>query len=224
MDTKLTSFGYLLGPSKYTPELGYSGLKVLISEKPTQRFFDVKTLHIPTFDGRHYHQTQVTRHELEPKETFQVCLGQIILDTYKGERLRFFSFGGVLQTTVEMGDLLCELTSTAPIFKLQDTASPTSGVIADELMDLLAAQATKLPGHEDELFSSLAKFEPYPLFLASSVSLQKRVDSIPLNLRRQNYYKVSSNVKRIFQTVCDSDKWDGRSPSIEDYISKGGVT
>jgi hypothetical protein len=224
LDTKLASFGYLLGPSKYTPELGFSDLKVLISAKPTQRLVDVKTLHISTFDGRYFHQTQITRHELEPKESFQVCLGQIILDTYKGERQRAFSFGGVLRTTIEMDNLLCELTSTAPIFKLQDAAGTAGGVIADELMDLLAAQAAKLSQHEDELYSRLVKFEPYPLFLAGMVSLQKRVDSIPINLRRQNFYKVSSNVKRAIQIVRDSDGWDGRSPSLEDLLSNGGGT
>jgi hypothetical protein len=224
MDTKLASFGYILESSKYSPELGYAGLKVLISGKPTQRLFDVKTLHIPTFDGRYYHQTQVSRHELAPVETFQVCLGQLTLETYKGEHLRAFSFGGVLQTAVEMDNLVCQLTSSAPIFKLQDSAGIAGGVIADELMDLLAGQQARLPGHEDELYSRLSKFEAYPLFLAGMVSLQKRIDSIPMSQRRQNFYKVSSNVKRAIQTVCDSDGWDGHSPSIEDYLTKGAAS
>jgi hypothetical protein len=224
MDTKLASYGYNLEPSKYTPALGYAGLKVLISGKPTQRLFDVKTLHIPTFDGRHYHQTTVSRHELAPVETFQVCLGQITLETYKGEHLRAFSFGGVLKAAVEMDNLVGDLTSSAPIFKLQDAAVTAGGVIADEIMDLLAGQQARLPGHEDELYTRLAKIEPYPLFLASMVSLQKRIDSIPTSQHRPNFYKVSSNLKRAIQIVRDSDGWDGRSPSLEDYLSKGGAS
>jgi hypothetical protein len=179
-------------------------------------------MHLPTFDGRYYHHAQVSRHKLEPTETFQVCMGQLNLETFKGEHLRAFSFGGVLKATVEMDNLYCELTSSAPIFKLQDAASSVSEIIADELMDFLAEQQARLPGHEDELFSRLAKTEPYPLFLACMVSLQKRIDSIPMSLRRQNFYKVSTNVKKAFQTVRDTDGWDGRSPSLEEILSKGG--
>jgi hypothetical protein len=91
-------------------------------------------------------------------------------------------------------------------------------------MDLLAGQQARLPGHEDELYSRLAKIEPHPLFLASMVSLQKRIDNIPLSQHRPNFYKVSSNVKRAIQIVRDSDGWDGRSPSLEDYLSKGGAS
>ncbi len=49
MNSRLASLGYELGPSKYSPALGYTGLSVLISGHPTERFFDVKTLHIPTY-------------------------------------------------------------------------------------------------------------------------------------------------------------------------------
>jgi hypothetical protein len=222
MDTKLTSFGYILEPSKYSPALGYAGLKVLIAGKPTQRLFDVKVMHLPTFDSRYYHRALVSRLELEPTEIFQVCLGQLDLETYKGEHLRAFSFGGVLKAAVEMDNLYCELTSTAPIFKLQDAPGTVSEIIADELMDLLAEQQARLPGHEDELYSRLAKIEPYPLFLACMVSLQKRIDSIPMSLRRQNFYKVSTNVKKAIQTVRDTDGWDGHSPGLEEILSKGG--
>jgi hypothetical protein len=54
------------------------------------------------------------------------------------------------------------------------------------------------------------------------VSLQKRIDSIPMSLRRQNYYKVSTNVKKAIQTVRDTDGWDGHSPGLEEILSKGG--
>ena len=221
MDAKLASYGYEFEASKYPAGLGYSRLRLVISGRPTQRFFDVKTLHIPTFDGRFYHQTQVTRHELEPKEMFKVCIGQLSLDSYQGESLRAFSFGGQLQAVVTQDDLLCDLTSTAPIFKLQDDPGMVGYIIAEEIMELLAEKQARLARHEDELYSRLGKFEPYQLFLACIVSLEKRAESYPVNLRRENYHKLVSALHRAINIVKETDGWDGRSPSIEDLLSGG---
>ena len=223
MDSKLTSIGYELEPSRYSPGLGYSRLRAVISGKPTQRFFDVKLLSIPTFDGRFLHQTQVTRHELEPTETFQACLGELRLESYLGDHLRVFTFGGNLSAKVEMGDLYCEFTSNAPIFKLHDDPGLADWVIADEIMDMLAEMKSLLVGHEDELYSRLASFDSYQIFLASMVSLQKRADSFPMASRREKYQKLASNLKRAIQIVRTTDGWDGRSPSLEDLLSSGGA-
>jgi hypothetical protein len=224
MNAQLASLGYELGNSKYSPALGYTGLRVLISGRPTQRLFDVRLLCLPTFDGRFLHQKQITRHELEPNETLQACLGELRLETHRGENLRAFSFGGSLRASVEMDDLYCEFASTAPIFTMQsDPGSLGGGLLADEITDLLAEKKIKLAGHEDELFSRLSKFEPYPIFLACLVSLQKRLDSVPIASRHERYRKVSANLKRAVQIIHDADGWDGHSPSLEDLLSGGGA-
>lgn len=223
MDPKLNSIGYDFEPSRYSPDLGYSRLRFVISGKPTQRFFDIKMLSIPTFDGRILHHTQVTRHEMEPVETFQACLGELRLETHQGETLRAFSFGGNLRTTVEMGDLYCEFTSNAPILKVEEDPDSVSGVIADEIEDLLAENESKLAGHEDELYTRLSKFDPYTLFLSCMVSLQKRAEDVPMAARRERYHKISSNIKRAIQIVQEKDSWDGHSPSLEGLLSDGGV-
>jgi hypothetical protein len=223
MDTRLNSIGYVFEPSKYNPALGYSQLKVRISGKPTQRFFDVKLLNVPTFDGRFLRHTHITRHELAPSETFKACIGDLYLETYQGETLRGFSFGGNLRASVEMGDLFCEFNSNAPIFLLQNDSVSVSGVIANEIMDFLAQDAVKLAGHEDELYAQLSKHEPYQLFLSCLVSLQKRVEAIPMAQRREGYHKVVSNLNRAIQIVHDTDGWDGNSPSLEDLLSGNTV-
>jgi len=223
MDAKLNSIGYDFGSSKYSPALGYSWLKVVISGNPTQRFFDVKLLSVPTFDGQFLRHTQVTRHELAPDETFHVCLGELRLETYQGETIQAFSFGGNLRAAVEMDDLYCEYTSDAPIFMMEAEPDSVSGVIADEVLDLLAEYESKLAGHDDELYSRLSKFEPYSLFLSCLVSMQKRADSVPLAVRRERYHKVSASIKRAIQIVCDADGWDAHAPNLEDLLSSGGV-
>ena len=223
MDSKLAAFGYELEPSKYPSGLGYSRFKAVISGRPAGRFFDARKLRIPTFDGRFYHVTQISRHELEPKETFQVCLGELVLESHQGESLRVFSFGGVLNATIERDDLICELSSTAPVFKLQEAPGSVGMVIVEEILDLLAEKQAGLAGHEDELHSRLAKFDPYQVFLSCLVSLQKRVDDVPLHLRHDRYHKVASSLKHAAQIVRDADGWDGHAPGLEDLISNGGA-
>ncbi len=223
MDARLNSIGYVFESSKYNPALGYSQLKVRISGKPTQRFFDVKLLSVPTFDGRFFRHTHITRHELAPTETFKACIGELGMETYQGETLRGFSFGGNLRASVEMGDLFCELTSNAPIFMLQNEPVSVSEVIASEIMDFLAQDAVKLAGHEDELYKRLSNFEPYQLFLSCLVSLKKRVEAVPMAQRREGYHKLVSNLNRAIQIVHDADGWDGNSPSLEDLFSGSTV-
>jgi hypothetical protein len=224
MDAELNSIGYIFKPSKYSPALGYSRLKTVISGKPTQRFFDVKLMQISTFDGLSFHQTKITRHELEPSETFQVCLGEWRLETYQGESLLGFSLGGNLRVAVEMGDLYCDFTSNAPIFMEQDDPDSVSGVIADEIEDLVAENESKLAGHEDELYARLSHFDPYQVFLSCLVSLKKRADSVPLEVRRERFHKVSASINRAIQIVRDTDGWDGNSSSLEELLSNGGAS
>lgn len=219
MDAALYKIGYDLEPSKYSPSLGYSRLRAIISSRPTERFFDVKALNVPTFDGRFYHKTQLTRHELLSEQTFQACLGQFSLETYRGESLRFFSFGGLLKATIEDDDLYCEITSNAPIFKLQDDPGAVGEVIIDELLDFLAIKEAKLISHEDELYSRLARYDPYQVFLASLITLQDRADDISPNMRRGNYHKVVTELHKIIKIIQDNDGWDGRAPSLDDLIS-----
>jgi hypothetical protein len=223
MDTKLSSIGYDFGSSKYTPNLGFSGFRTLISAKPTQRFFDARRLQIPTFDGRYFHQTQVTRHELAPLETFQVCVGEMRLDAFNGDHLRAFSFGGTLRASIDIDDLNCEFTSSAPVFKLQSDPGGISGVIADEILDLLAEKQTRLPRHEDELYERLGSVDPYQLFLTCLVSVQQRADSIPMSMRREGYHKLVAALKRAIQIVKDTDGWDGHAPNLDELLSKGGA-
>ena len=223
MNTNLNAVGYEFEPSRYSSGLGYSKLRVVISGKPKERFFDVKVLRIPAFDGRFLHQKQVTRHELEPDETTQACLGEISLETHNGEQLRAFSFGGTLYAAVETDDLYCEISSTAPIFKLKDESGAGGGLLADEIMDMLAEMKATIAGHGDELYSRLAKFNSYQIFLACMISLQKRIDRVPAAARREGYHKVASNLKRANQIVRETDGWDEGSPSLEELLSIGGI-
>lgn len=219
MDNKLHSFGYEFEPSKYSPPLGYSGLRTIISSQQTERYFDVKVLHVPTFDGRLYHQTQISRHEFSPVETFQVCLGELRLESYQGESLWIFSYGGLLRTTIEKDDLICELTSDAPLFEIKDDPGAVDRDIADEIMEMLALEKPKLGLHQDELYSRLASFSPHQVFLACLVSLQNRVDSVPTNIRRERYYHVAHELRKAFTTIKDTDGWDGHSPDLAELLS-----
>ncbi len=130
----------------------------------------------------------------------------------------------LLHAQIEKGDLSCEFTTRAPIFKLKDEPGTVGGgLLADEITDMLAEQQVKLAGHKDELYSRLAKSDPYQVFLACLVSLQKRIAAVPMNMRRQRYQKVVSNLKRAIQIVQAGDGWDGKSPGLEDLLSAGSA-
>ena len=223
MDARLSSIGYEFETSKYSPDFGYSRLRAIITDNSNQRFFNIKFFHVPTFDGRSYHQTHISRHELAPVESFQVCMGELSLETFQGESILAFSFGGNLHTNVQMDELYCEFTSNAQIFMMEAESQSVSGVIADEIEDLLAENETTLAGHENELYQRLSKYDAYAIFLSSLVSLKKRADGVPLAVRRERYNLVSANIHRAIQIVREKDGWDGNSPSLEELLAKGQI-
>jgi hypothetical protein len=221
MDKELLTSGYQLHPTRYSPRLGYSQLTALISGQPAQRYFDVKLLHIPTFDGRFYHMTNISRHELELKETFQVCLGKWSLENFVGNEIHGFSFGGVLQAAVKDEGLYCEFTSSAPIFKMKDDQMGETSLLFDEILDLVAEQEVKMTHHEDELYARLGKHDPHEVFLSCLVTLQKKLDRVPTSLRRERYRKTSALLQKVIKIVRDTDRWDGRAPTLTELLSPG---
>jgi len=44
-----------------------------------------------------------------------------------------------------------------------------------------------------------------------------------MNMRRERYQKVASNLKRAIEIVQAADGWDGKSPGLEDLLSGGGA-
>jgi hypothetical protein len=149
-------------------------------------------------------------------------MGQINLNSFQGESLRAFTFGGVLNTSIQEGDLLCELTSSAPLFQVREDPAVIGGVIVDEILDLLAEAEARLAGAENGLYSRLSKRDPYEIFLATLISLQKRADAVPTNLRRARYQKFVAEIQRAVKTVKKTDGWDGNSPSLEDLLAERG--
>jgi len=219
MDVDLVSLGYKLEPTRYKPPLGYSRLKAAISGEPTQRFFDVKLLRLPTFDGGFSRQTQISRHEQNPKKTYQVCLGWLSMESHQGEAIQFFSFGGVLQTSVLDEYRTCEFASNAPIFKQQEAPGAAGSVLIDEIVELLAEIEAKLPRHEDELYSHLARYEPYEVFLSCLSTLQKRINGVPTNLRREKFRMANADLEKINRIIRSTDGWDGCSPTLDELVS-----
>ena len=219
VDNDLLSQGYKLNPSRYQPHLGNSRLQLLISSHPTKRFFDVKQIRLPTFYNRVYQKTQISRHELSPKESFQVCMGRFCLEAYQGFSRQGFSFGGALHVSILEGDLYCDFTSTAPIFMVGPDPVAVNNLIVDEILEFLAEKEAKLGQHEDEMYGRLAKFDPYAVFLACLVSLQEQLEGVPASLRRDKYCKTAATIQKVIEIVRKTDGWDGCSPTLEELLT-----
>jgi hypothetical protein len=119
-------------------------------------------------------------------------------------------------------ELYCDLTSSAPILKLQDSPGAVGGALVDEVIDLLAEIKPKLAGHDDEFYSRLSRFEPYAVFLSCLFTLKKRFAGVPSNLRNEKFRKANTQIEKAVQIVQKTDGWDGRSPALEELLLKTG--
>lgn len=230
MDLKPPALGYEFTPSRYDSHLGYAHLRVVICASPCGRYFDVRSLHLPTFDGRLVHQTEIGAHALAPAESFQVCLGALSLESHRGDVLHAFSFGGELRTCPSAQEIHAELISPAPLFRLPEDRhggplrGPGSGpldlssLLVEEVLDMLAESQAELPGHEEELYARLARHDPYQVFLSCLVSLEQRVERLPPIQQPQSYRQVANELHQAIQAVRRADGWDGRAPRLEELL------
>jgi hypothetical protein len=220
LDNDLLTQGYKLTPTKYTPSIGYSRLQALISGQATQRFYDIKRIHLPTYHNRIFKNIKITRHEMEPTENFEVCIGRFSLDTYQGDVLQGFTFGGTTRVSIQNGDLYCDFTSTAPIYTLHASSINTNSLLIDEIVEMLAEKKARLGGSEDELYARLAGCDAYTIFLGCLSSLHNKLASAPSSMHKGNYPKALSQLEHVIQLVCKTDGWNGTTPTLDDLLIK----
>jgi hypothetical protein len=228
MDQKPPALGYEFAPCRYGPHVGYARLRVVLSASPSGRYFDVRALHLPTFDGRSLHQTEIVSHPAAAPEALPVCLGPLSLESHRGEMLHAFSFGGALHTLPAgpetPAEILVELSSSAPLIRLPDDPAgdpaDISSLFVEEVLAMLAEKQAGLAGHEEELYARLAACDPYRVFLSCLVSLEERVERVPPHLQLEGHAQVKTGLHKAIQAVRSADGWDGRAPRLEELLGE----
>ena len=222
MDQKPPDLGYEFEPSRDGECVGYASLRVVLSASPSGRFFDARTLHLLTFDGRSVHPTKIVSSDLIPPGTRQVCLGQLTVDSYRGEVLHVISFGGELRTHQAGTELLAEVSSSAPLLRLPDKEQGdhlgTCRLFVEEVLALLAEAGTQLPGRHEDLCARLAGRDPYQVFLSCLVSLERRMERLPDYQQPESYQQAHQELHRAIHAVREADGWDGRAPGLDELL------
>lgn len=209
-----------LGYTFYEPTAwgGYSRLDICIFTEPTLRHYDpemVRFCVVNEINGSLEH-IAVT-HPWRGSKRFRLCVGHITLRDRKGKVVESFSLGGDLEIATYKTHTHCQITSSAPIIKLIDTQD-IGTLLAVEFESWLARQRASWAADDSGFERRLTHIEPFALFLAGLVELNKQLSQAPAKLKNARYWKIFHETNRIVRLLQDNGSWSVSPPTLNDLL------
>ena len=139
------------------------------------------------------------------------------LETFDGQTVNGFCFGGELQIVPFPNFTRCHLTSSAPIANLSHKPDSPQFIIVNELAALVARERAETKN--DELLAhKLANADPFQLFVASLAALDVRAKKLAASAKTQQYRQLASQVSKAIQAVKEAGEWPDPAPNLEELL------
>jgi len=213
--------GYYFYPSKYSPALGHPRVDIYLLSEPSHKFFDTHKAIFPVAESDGFRELAIT-HPWEDwmgPEAERVCAGRFQMIDSDGITRYGFSLGGELKILNQEANTLCTLTSSAPIFNLMRDDPQSVGDILVNEIEVLFAQRMATWGTDEAGFAKrMSEVEPFTLFLAALLGLEKEIQEMPLEVKEHGYQLASNIVKETIHTIKQAGEWPLTVPAISDLI------
>jgi hypothetical protein len=208
--------GYYYHPTYYSFPLGHPQLDFELLAQPGGRSFDLKLAHVPIWENNNL-KYETLSHRVRQPNKLQVFPGRFSLQAFDGQALNGFSFGGILQLIHFPDFTRCRLISPAPIGDLNYNPESPQFIIISALAALIAKGRAEVKN--DELLAyKLAKVDPFQLFVASLMTLDKRIKKV-VAVQPQLYRQLDNMIGEAIQAVKEAGKWLDSVPDLEELLS-----
>lgn len=208
--------GYHFHPHHYSFPLGHPQLDFDLLAKPGERSFNLKLVHIRIWEDGDLRQEALSHLVRQPGK-LQVFPGRFWLETYDGQRINGFCFGGELQIIHFSDFTRCHLTSPAPIGSLSGKADSPQTILFDELAALVAKERAGAK-NDEVLARKLANADPFQLFVASLAALDARAKKLAATAKTQQYRQLASLVSKAIQAIKEAGEWPDSVPDLEKLL------
>jgi len=110
------------------------------------------------------------------------------------------------------------LTSSAPIFNLNDDPDSTGVVLVNEIEALLAKRQAAWGEDENAYTERLALVEPLILFIVILHTLDQEIESLPAAVRNHGYQEVLHKIREAIHILEQVGVWPDRIPNIREIL------
>ena len=175
-----TFAGYIFAPRLDPRCPGHSRLEVFLRAEPTQEHFDpeyVRLTLVPEFSGNPMPEITEIGYPWPSLKPLAWAIGPIDIVDRKGSKVDGFGFGGSLQAATNSSQTHLVLDSAAPILELVGPGAFAND-LTEEVEVLLAELSAQAGMRLSELEIELAKANPLALYLASLMSIRRKLSGI----------------------------------------------
>jgi hypothetical protein len=214
----MKDWGYYLLAKPYPDSLGYGRLLVAIRKQPTGEHFDPQRIELHLRDEYGLAVRRILSW-LSPLESIaHACPGLITLHDRSDKQVYFFSFGGTLEETPGVDEMVYELRSPAPVLRL-------TGLDDEAVQDQLASETEELLGEievkwgtdEGGFSRRLATVDPLWFYRAVLQSLLRRYERAqPLD---RVYHDLHDALCREREWLAEKGQWSAQSSTLEDLLA-----
>jgi hypothetical protein len=207
--------GFYYHPHKPSIPIGHPQLDFDLLAQPGNRSYNLKFAKFQIWDNDNLRYETLSNLTREPAG-LQVSPGRFSLQTFDGQVLNGFSFGGRLELVHFPDFTRYHLTSTAPIGNLSDDPGSPQVIIIGELA---ALAARKRAGTTQELLArNLAAADPFQLFVASLAALDTRAKKLAAAAKTQQYRQMARLVNNAVQALKEAGEWPDPVPNLETLL------
>jgi hypothetical protein len=213
--------GYYFHPSASDLPFGHPQVDIYISGKPTERFFDTARAVFLIAGGSGLHDLVVTHpwEAWEGASSHRICAGKFRLYEPDGDLYAGFSMGGELDIHVRDDMTVCSLTSSAPIFNLQDDPESPCVLLINFFEALLAEREAAWGENEAGFADRLQRVDPMALFIAVVAAQEQEINLLPAAVRGSHCYQpVSRALKTAIHALQEDNLWPAEVPRLEDLL------
>ncbi len=209
--------GLVFYPSHYDPPLGHAGFEVRLTGEPGDRYFDAHRAMFPVEHSGVLRRLTV-EHPYRLGEEFQFISGRIRLEGYGGDAEEIVTFGGRTAVSVEGGETICRVTSTAPFLPLaQDSESPF--VLLESELEIVLAQSRAGWGNDEyRHLDRLGELDPMLLFVGSIKTVEERLARLARGEDDVGTRRTLHLVREIRQRLERAGEWPSAAAGLTDLL------
>ena len=213
----LVHFGYFFFPSTYRPPLGHAAFDVYLSGPHTDWYFDTQAATFAVAAEDAIRQVRIMHPWPQAPQRLRVVFGRFYLIAHNGDLVEGCSFGGDLEIVDHGTHTSCHLTSSAPIFDIENP----NGFIAllePEIEAELARLRAEWTGTDAEFDRRIAGIDPATLCATSLDFIDRYLHSQPQATEDDQIMDERNAVHRAIHTLRDAGEWPEIVPSLRDLI------
>ena len=211
----MVELGYYFHAADNDALHGHTQLDVNIYKEPTEKHFDPETLTIWTVDSKSGVGRLTISHPYQGQKQLTTSVGRILLRDRRDKVVQAFSYGSCLQLTAYQSHTHGVFTSPAPIYRLADSFQDPASLVINELEALLA-QAVAVRRHNGgDLKSTLARTDPFALFVAGLLAVKDRLRCLPGG---RSQVRTIRAIDAVIQALRLEKKWPASPPKLSDLL------